>query len=259
MHKFQGQKITKPTRLVGHMERINQAAQAYVLLGRIQSIDQLYLSSLDSSKIKINQEALAEAFRLPSVTLNPKRPLWYETSHFKICHLNIRSLSKHFDDLRYDPTMLQSNIICLSETWMIDNNVNDFKRTGYVYNALFNSCGRGKGMAIYYSIQDVKYLHICSYPCQMSKLSISNYDIFVFYRPQNCPQTELLALIQEHRSINTTTVICGDFNLNLLGKDTNCIYDFLLSNGVYTSHHDANALLGGLLDHIYVNTKVMDL
>ena len=81
------------------MERINQAAQAYVLLGRIQSIDQLYLSSLDSSKIKINQEALAEAFRLRSVALNAKRPLWYETSHLKICHLNIRSLSKHFEDL----------------------------------------------------------------------------------------------------------------------------------------------------------------
>ena len=139
---------------------------------------------------------------------------------------------------------------------MIDNNVNDFKLPGY--NALFNSYGRGKGIAIYYNIQDVKYLHICSYPCQMSKLSISNYDIFVIYRPQNCPQTELLALIQEHRSINTTTVICGDFNLNLLGKDTNCIYDFLLSNGFTQVITMPTHILGGLLDHIYVNTKVMD-
>ena len=87
VHKFHGQTITKPMCLVGHMEQINQAAQAYVLLGRIQSIDQLYLSSLESSKIKINTEASAEAFRLCSVALNAKRPLWYETSHLKICHL----------------------------------------------------------------------------------------------------------------------------------------------------------------------------
>ena len=56
VHKFQGQTITKPTRLVGHMERINQAAQAYVLLGRIQAIDQLYLSSLESSKSKLTRK-----------------------------------------------------------------------------------------------------------------------------------------------------------------------------------------------------------
>jgi hypothetical protein len=55
---------TNTTRLVGHMECINQAAQAYVMIGRIQWISQLYLSSFDAVKIKINQEALSEAYRL---------------------------------------------------------------------------------------------------------------------------------------------------------------------------------------------------
>ena len=99
------------------MESINQAAQAYVMLGRIQSISQLYLSSFDADKIKINQEALTEAYRLSSVAINTKPSLWHETSHLKISHLNIRSLRKHIDDLRYDPTILGSNVICLSETW----------------------------------------------------------------------------------------------------------------------------------------------
>jgi hypothetical protein len=102
---------TNTTRLVGHMEFINQAAQAYVMLGRIQWISQLYLSSFDAVKIKINQEALSEAYRLSSIAINTK-PSWHETSHFKISHLNICSHRKHIDDLQYDP-------------WLSDNAVNN--------------------------------------------------------------------------------------------------------------------------------------
>ncbi|CAB4027366.1 Hypothetical predicted protein, partial [Paramuricea clavata] len=126
------------------MERINQAAQAYVMLGRIQSISQLYLSSFDADKIKINQEALIEAYRLSSVAINTKPSLWHGTSHLKISHLNIRSLRKHIDDLRYDPTILGSNVICLSETWLSDNTVNDEQIALSRYSVLLNSSGRGK-------------------------------------------------------------------------------------------------------------------
>ena len=43
MHKMQGQTIYKPGRLVTRFKHVFQAAMAYVTLGRITSIDQLYI------------------------------------------------------------------------------------------------------------------------------------------------------------------------------------------------------------------------
>ena len=93
----------------------------------------------NSIQIKINQEALIEACCLRSVAINTKCSLWFETSQLKICHLNIRSLRKHIKDSRSDPTIRQSNFICLSETWMPDNNVDNITLTGH--NMVLNSYG----------------------------------------------------------------------------------------------------------------------
>ena len=253
VHKFQGQTISKPTLLVGHMERMNQAAQTYVMLGRIQSMSQLYLSSFDASKIRVNEEALAEAYRLHSIALNTTPSLWDETSSLKISHLNIRSLRKHIEDLRSDPVLLGSNIICLSETWMPnETDVQQIALPGD--NVLLNGGGRGRGIAIYHNLDKVEYEHVCNHPVQMSKLSIVNYDIFLIYRPPTCSLAGLLSLIQEHISVSRQTVLCGDFNWDLLKNNANCIYHFLINSGFKQLITSPTHILGGFLDHVYTNT-----
>ena len=257
VHKFQGQTISKPTALVGHMERMNQAAQAYVMLGRIQSMSQLYLSSFDARKIRVNEDALVEARRLHSVALNTTTSLWDETTFLKISHLNIRSLRKHIDDLRSDPIILGSNVICLSETWMPnETDVHQIALPGY--NVLLNGSGRGKGIAIYHNLDDVEYQHVCNHPVQMSKLSTVKYDIFLIYRPPTSSLMELLLLIQEHLSVSRETVLCGDFNWDLLKNSGNCVYEFLINSGFKQLITSATHILGGLLDHVYANIKVVD-
>ncbi len=75
------------------MEQINHAAQAYVMLGRIQSINQLYLSLFGGHKIKINQEASSEACRLHSVAINAKRSLLIITPE----NLSLKKHINNFD------------------------------------------------------------------------------------------------------------------------------------------------------------------
>ena len=42
-HKFQGQTIVKPLKLLVDLRSVFEAAQSYVMLSRVQSIDQLYI------------------------------------------------------------------------------------------------------------------------------------------------------------------------------------------------------------------------
>ena len=64
--------------------------------------------------------------------------------------MNIRSLKAHKEDLCADFTLMQSDIICLNETWIEENsNLADFMIKPYT---LFSAGkGRGKGAAIFVS------------------------------------------------------------------------------------------------------------
>ena len=123
---------------------------------------------------------------------------------------------------------------------------------------LFAYLKRGKGIAMYYNLDDVEYQHICQNPCQMSKSSVSNYEIFVIYRPHTCLQTQLLALIEEHVSVNTPTLLCGDFNLDVLKIENNLNHDNLHNKGFTQVISTAIHILGESLDHVYTNTKPID-
>ena len=58
-HKFQGMTVKTPTHLVVDMDSIwpQATGMAYVMLSRIQNINQLYLKSFDETKIKANKKA----------------------------------------------------------------------------------------------------------------------------------------------------------------------------------------------------------
>ena len=96
VHKSQGQTIKPPVSLVGDMDSLFGACQAYVMLGRIQSLDQLYLLSFNAAKIMTNAKALQEVQKIETEALNsPKnllKDIWKlpNSFHLKIASLNIR-------------------------------------------------------------------------------------------------------------------------------------------------------------------------
>jgi hypothetical protein len=70
-----------------------------------------------------------------------------ETNKFvRIVALNTRSLNKHFSDILYDFTLLKSDFLCLSETWI--ENHNDIKNIEG-FSCYTSGSGRGKGVAVY--------------------------------------------------------------------------------------------------------------
>ena len=103
IHKCQGENIKSPTPLVADIASVHRRGQgmAYVALGRIQNMDQLYLRSFAPEKIMISQEAEAEAKKIERDALNnvSNRDEWNQdwkmpnTYIRKIASLNIRSVS----------------------------------------------------------------------------------------------------------------------------------------------------------------------
>jgi len=120
-HKFQGQTMKRPNLLVADIDSIFEAGQAYEILGRVQELQQIYLKPFTPSKIMVNPKAMKESENLSEIALKNKTTVWTkrDASSLKISTLNIRSVVKHFDDLKHDHQMLQSDIICLNETFLM--------------------------------------------------------------------------------------------------------------------------------------------
>ena len=173
-HKIQGHTIKKPNDLVVDLATWIQPAMAYVMLSRIQTLSQLFIvGSIPVTKIRPWMQALEELERMDSIALNKDQ----DKTQFKIISLNVCSLRKHISDISHDYDIKSSNVICLQETWLYEDeqymNLYQFK------NRLSNfvTCGRGKGIATYFT-SEFEVENIISNPLyQVTKITSPDMDI----------------------------------------------------------------------------------
>ena len=118
MHKIQGQTITSLKPVVLNLNSVFQPNMAYVMLGRTENLEQLYLEEFDSKKIYCDKESKKETLKIMKTSKeNLAQNDWFSSREMlKVAAVNIRSLIKHFDDLKNDYTLLQSDIIIVTET-----------------------------------------------------------------------------------------------------------------------------------------------
>ena len=150
-------------------------------------------------------------------------------SDLAIFHVNIRSLNRNGDALiAYLSTLhLKFNIICLTETWMNENSIDNFFPN---YNSYMSTRQNrvGGGVAIYVNKQLKSSLiheltsnteHIESV---FINISCSDKKILIgtIYRPPNSNTDNFCnffsANLMPQITNNTNITICGDFNLDLL-------------------------------------------
>ena len=253
-HKFQGQTISKPNKSVHDLRTVFQAAQTYTMLSRVQNIEQVFiLGSLPKDKFYADGQALEELKRLHSVSVNLNPPLWEQqlTWSLKILSFNIRSLNEHLEDLKHDPTIIFSDMICLSETWLTnDFNVNGLKL--HDYDLHLNSVGHGKGIAVYFNAE--KFIHSADIKkplFQITKMCSPDVDVLTIYRSSGGKKDELLKDIISLIDPSKSTVLCGDFNF-CSAKEKNCSFVKTLNfMGFEEKVKVATHIKGGHIDHVY--------
>jgi hypothetical protein len=119
----QGGTIHQPAEILADLNETFQAAMCYVILSRIVCLEQLYLQDFNPTKIYCNEEAKQEALSIKARALNKQFSRWHrrQKNCFKLSSLNIRSLQKHFKDLKDDNFLQQCDILCVNETWLVDD------------------------------------------------------------------------------------------------------------------------------------------
>ena len=81
-HKIQGQTIASPSKVAIDLRSVFGPNQAYVMLGRIQELNQLYIiGNLPEKKITVDKEALNQLAILKAKSINRNPPVWEKTFH----------------------------------------------------------------------------------------------------------------------------------------------------------------------------------
>ena len=190
-----------------NIEKVKNDNQVYVMCSRAQKLEQLYiLDDLYIKKWKASPGALQELRRLEENSLNANG-----IGEFSVACLNVRSLSKHFEDVKVLKDF-NVQVICLQETWLEETDNSD----RYIFNDFdvsLNSKGRGKGLATFYSPNFSFQNNTCEDDLQMTRVSKGNLDIVNVYRSANNKSFSEMLLTNINPS--NPTIICGDINCDL--------------------------------------------
>ena len=256
-HKFQGQTVPDPTTVALHLDSVFDPSQAYVMLSRVQNINQVYIvNSFNPKKIYVSSSAHDELKRLQKISFNSNPGLWSKKSDavFKVASLNIAGLKAHYVDLLADLKMLKADVIQLQETSLIPENYGpfDYDLPGFPDTSVI-SVGNGKGIATYsrhYTQNNVKK---SEESMQIQKTMFVKLDIINVYRSQNGNQHELIEILSKMINKERFCIITGDFNLCGVNERRNMVTLFLERQGFSQLMQEATHIQGRVIDHIYVN------
>ena len=214
-HKFQGQTVPRGIKLIIDLRQVWIAAMAYVMLSRVMELKQVFIiGELNEKKIYPAPAALEELNRMNEVSINNNPSNWNNETFegLKISSLNCRSIRSKIEDIRKDFELSFSDIICLSETWIEENDdLADLQMNDYILHA--NSAGRGKGLATYF--KNGKFSHEVDRRedlQQISKFSSEKLDVVSIYRSKECKEN-LQDTLETIITKKKPTLLLGDFNI----------------------------------------------
>ena len=260
-HRFQGQTVYEPNKTVNDFRTVFQAAQGYVMLSRVESLNQLFiLGDPPDNKFYANHQALEELERLDRVSINRNKPIWEQALDWsrKISLLNCRSLMMHIEDIKKDPILSFSDIICLNETWL-KSNMADEQLNIPGFELHLNSSGAGKGIGTYFKSGLISpQVDITKSRAQITLLSSSELDVVNVYRSQGMSNAELAHDLKDIINKSNLTIICGDFNICYVDDRDNEVTRMLEYEGFSQLVHEATHFKGGHIDHVYSNHNPKD-
>jgi len=272
VHKVQGLTVNKA---VVSLKKIFAPGQAYVALSRVTSLDGLIIEDFKENSI-FAKDNIDEALQRMPPFIDPCETT--ENVKFQMMLHNVQGLIPHISDIRKDNRYCQADVICVTETWLKPNDLeNDISLSGYhfhdkprsfaydtsedVFSKLKEENHGGVGI---YHRQNLKAtlidLQCINIECIMCNLRDLNTTMAVVYRPSsyNIPvfRENLITLINQINSLPGGKIVLGDFNENIFSKST--IHDLMQHFGFTQIVENATTENGTLIDHIYVKDIDLD-
>ena len=269
-HKCQGQTVKYPGKLAADIGDMFGPGMVYVVLGRVQNINQLYLLSFDPKKITIIQAALDEATKIKNMSQQALvkdvfEHHWTEPGQGfdtlkKIAVLNVRAISNengHIADVRADHTCLNADIMCLTETWLPQFLAGPHIAGYKCYTASF---GRGKGVAVYIreGIPIMNVEGVAKEAFQILRIDFKDLILLAVYRSPSHnsarDKTELIKRLSTIKDSSKPVVVCGDMNIpyNPSQPSDNLLSLNMIKNGFEQLVSYPTHIKGNILDHLYL-------
>ena len=250
MFQCQGGTIHKPAEILADLNETFQAAMCYVILSRIVCLEQLRLLTFNPSKIYCNEEAKQEALSIKARALNKQFSRWHQRQKncIKLSSLNVRSLQKHFQDLKDDNFLQQSDVLCVNETWLLDDPDSNFD--GFTSHYLNK---RSKGVAMFSKVVPEKLQRVHTETMSMLFARFQLFDLLSVYKFAEVSRIdEFTEQILEYGDLTRPVILVGDINIDLLKQPSNKFSKQLKYLGFVQLVKEAIHISGGLLDHLYV-------
>ena len=249
-HKVQGLTVKKPTPLVVDLRSVRESAQAYVILSRVQSKDQLYiLESLCPEKISASSLAIAELKRMTEVAVNMKN-----VGQKSVVSCNIRSFKKNFDDLRLSTAFNNAEVICLQETWLELNeyNLNLMSNEGFDQR---NVCvGKGRGITTFFDEKFMWKADVKKNSFQMTKIESEDLVVINLYRSTDSDDDAFISKLNDLFNSQKQLMILGDFNLCYKEQRLHSIFQFLQNSNFQQIVERPTHTEGRIIDLVFVRT-----
>ena len=250
LFQCQGGTIHKPAEILADLNETFQAAMCYVILSRIVCLEQLHLQTFKPSKIYCNEDAKLEALSIKARALNKQFSRWHQRQKncFKLSSLNVRSLQKHFQDLKDDNFLQQSDVLCVNETWLIDDPDTTFD--GFSSHFLNK---RSKGVAMFTKIIPEKLQRVHTETMSMLFARFQLFDLLSVYKFAEVSRIdEFTEQILEYVDLSKPVILIGDINIDLMKQQKNKFSKKLKDLGFVQLVNEATHISGGMLDHLYV-------
>jgi hypothetical protein len=250
LFQCQGATIHKQAEILADLNETFQAAMCYVILSRIVCLEQLHLQTFKPSKIYCNEEAKLEALSIKARALNKQFNRWHQRQRncFKLSSLNVRSLQKHFQDLKDDNFLQQCDILCVNETWLVDDPDKNFE--GFSSHYLTK---RSKGVAMFTKIVPENLQRVHTETMSMIFARFQLFDLLSVYKFAEVSRIdEFTEQILEYVDLSRPVILIGDINIDLLKQPQNKFSKQLKDLRFVQLVNEATHISGGLLDHLYV-------
>ena len=217
--------MKKPNNLVIDLRSVREAAQAYVILSRVQALDQLFiLVSVCASQITASIKAMEELEQM--IRRSDKSKI---DKRKAIISCNIRSINKNFKNFATATATVtkQTEVLCLQETWLdpLVTGINLLENEGLQQHN--NSVG--KGISTFYKQNFVWVKDVTKEYYQITKIQSEVMDIINLYRSAAAKNVNFLDDLCGLITSRKQTLILGDFNICYINESSNQVFQILKS------------------------------
>ena len=247
-HTMQGVTVKAGSKLVVHWQPKFKEGMAYVMLGRCERIQDIFIAGeFNSSYIKCSKDALAESRRLEEIVHERTASEVMDENSVLVGYLNVQSLPAHFEDFKCLLGVQKLDLVVLGETWLHPGQ--KYELDGW--ESTFENGGKGKGLAVYSRFGKSTTVSHTEEKVSVAKVTNRGIDYIFLYLSKGFEWILVHQILEDLIDSVQPTVVMGDVNWDW--NSNKPMKSYFLKRGFSQEIDSPTHEDGNILDHLYLS------